>query len=244
MVRISVIITTYDRFEPLQVALQSVLSQSLPNDVTWLEIIVLNDGSTDPRYYQTTWPPGVTVVHQQPSTRQLLGFPCVGWLRNRGLRMSCGDYVCFLDDDDAFLPLKLYTQLQTMREQKVWACSTEALLGHGTYRNTPSGLPLHTHIHQNLLKHKWGVTELPARLDKALLQKHNAIITSSVMIHKALLQQVGWFRDDVPMGGAQGIYEDWDLWLRVAEVTPWLWLHTPLVYYDGQHAQKQNYTVL
>ena len=46
--KVSVIIPTYNRFDTLKQAVQSVKHQTYPN----MEIIVINDASTDSRYYK------------------------------------------------------------------------------------------------------------------------------------------------------------------------------------------------
>ena len=100
---ISVIIPVYNASPYLKEALDSVIEQTYEN----LEIIVVDDGSTDDSgsicdEYRTD--PRVIVIHQQHQG--------VSSARNAGLDRITGEYVAFLDSDDA-LDLSF---MQTMLE--------------------------------------------------------------------------------------------------------------------------------
>lgn len=90
---ISVIIPAYNYAHMLPRALESVLSQ-LADDI---EIIVVNDGSTDNTEQILldffTKNPAIKVYHQENSGAAAA--------RNHGIRMSAGKYVLLLDADDA-----------------------------------------------------------------------------------------------------------------------------------------------
>lgn len=97
---ISVIIPAYNAARYLGAAIDSVLAQG------WqaLEIIVIDDGSTDhcvqvAQHYQ----PLVQCV-QQPNCGP-------GAARNRGIRIAQGEFLAFLDADDLWLPGKLESQM-------------------------------------------------------------------------------------------------------------------------------------
>ncbi len=90
---VSVIIPVYNVLPYLREALDSVINQTYQN----LEIIIVDDGSTDGSgavcdEYRTD--PRVKVIHQE--NRGLSG------ARNTGLDLMTGEYVSFLDSDDAF----------------------------------------------------------------------------------------------------------------------------------------------
>ncbi len=97
---VSVIIPTYNRWSYLQTTIDSVLAQTYPN----VEIIVVNDGSTDEtaaglRKYGNR----IHVIQQanQGGTAA----------RNSGMAVATGDYLTFLDHDDLMLPTKLERQI-------------------------------------------------------------------------------------------------------------------------------------
>ena len=200
-----------------------------------MDIILVNDGSTDPRYY-TKWPDGVTVIHLGENTRKILGYPCVGYVRNCGIRVSRGDYLAFCDDDDAFYPDKIQKQITFMRaHHSVFSC-TDAIYAGGTYR------PLATGILYNGELQKDRVGKLGTTIPMAKLRAHNMLITSAVMIHKIVFRHVGMFNEEDEMGGKNGTYEDYDMWLRIAKHYKLNWLNEPLSYYDAHHGGGQQYT--
>lgn len=92
---ISVIIPVYNVLPYLREALDSVIHQTWKN----LEIIIVDDGSTDgsgPVCDEYLHDSRVQVIHQE--NRGLSG------ARNTGLDKMTGEYVGFLDSDDAFHP--------------------------------------------------------------------------------------------------------------------------------------------
>jgi glycosyltransferase involved in cell wall biosynthesis len=102
--RISVIIPCYNSGEHLARCIDSVLKQ---DPLPW-EIICVNDGSTDDTgvildNYRRSYSTLVKIIDQQNAGASAA--------RNRGLRAAEGDYVQFLDADDALLPGKLSHQL-------------------------------------------------------------------------------------------------------------------------------------
>jgi glycosyltransferase involved in cell wall biosynthesis/SAM-dependent methyltransferase len=89
--RVSVIITTYNHAHYLPQSINSVLTQDYSN----IEVIVVDDGSTDNTKEVVSQYPQVKYVHQ---INQGLSAA-----RNTGIDHSDGDYLVFLDADDWFL---------------------------------------------------------------------------------------------------------------------------------------------
>ena len=90
---VSVIIPVFNVKMYLKEALDSVIHQSYSN----LEILVIDDGSTDGSgalcdYYKQD--PRVRIVHQDNKG--------LSAARNTGLDIMTGDYISFLDSDDAY----------------------------------------------------------------------------------------------------------------------------------------------
>lgn len=237
---VSVVIPSYNRFRSLQVAVESVRAQKLRDLET--EIIVVNDGSTDAAYYRR-WP-GVTVVHLAENTRRLLGYASAGFVRNCGVRVSRGDYVAFLDDDDAFLPHKLQTQVDAMRNARNLFSATDAYLGHGAFSlDKLSGCQKYNaEFYRDTVLGKLRARRFPHKVTPSMLRRHNLVITSSVVFHKSLLHD-RIMREDLPMGGKneQGVFLDYEFWCYLCSRHPLMYLDEPLTYYDFGHAGKQLY---
>jgi glycosyltransferase involved in cell wall biosynthesis len=115
---VSVIIPTYNRAHLLQKAVASVLAQDYPA----LEIVVVDDGSTDDT---------ITLLEQMNDPRiQVIkhshcGMPAL--LRNTGVEQCGGEWIAFLDSDDEWLPGKITSQLKRLAQTKTSWC-------YGRYR--------------------------------------------------------------------------------------------------------------
>ena len=117
---ISVIIPVYNVLPYLREALESVLCQTYHH----LETIIIDDGSTDgsgsvcDEYLSD---PRVQVIHQE--NRGLSG------ARNTGFDHATGDYIAFLDPDDAFHPKMIEQLYEALMQQSADLVSC----GYDTY---------------------------------------------------------------------------------------------------------------
>lgn len=102
---VSVIIPTYNRSHLVTEAIDSVLAQTYTN----IEIIVVNDGSTDDteEKLQPYMDKIVYIKKEKGGLSSAL---------NMGLRVANGEYIARLDDDDSFMPDKVKRQLETFAE--------------------------------------------------------------------------------------------------------------------------------
>ncbi|MGE5597685.1 MAG: glycosyltransferase family 2 protein [Hyphomicrobiales bacterium] len=91
--RVSVVIPTRDRAALLAGALRSV--QALARDDLELEILVVDNGSTDDT---------PQVVRAAGAKLLLCDTPGAAAARNTGMRAATSPYIAFLDDDDEWLP--------------------------------------------------------------------------------------------------------------------------------------------
>jgi len=97
---ISIIIPTFNRRNFIVDAVKSILIQDIDN----LEIIVVDDGSTDGT--QIALEPYMKAIRYIYQDNQ-----GVSAARNKGVRESSGELLAFLDSDDLWLPEKLKTQI-------------------------------------------------------------------------------------------------------------------------------------
>jgi glycosyltransferase involved in cell wall biosynthesis len=112
--KVSVIIPTYNRFEYVLNAIESVKNQTYKD----VEVIVVNDCSTQQEYY-TDHPQlmgdNVFLTNLPKNSRDVFGIVSPGGhARNIGMMLASGDYIAFLDDDDYWLPEKLEKQISQM----------------------------------------------------------------------------------------------------------------------------------
>src|ERR1700722_8184872 len=110
---ITVIIPTFNRRDFIADAVNSVLMQ----DINGLEVIVVDDGSTDDTV-------GVLKPYMRDIRYIFQDQRGASAARNRGVRESRGQLLAFLDSDDLWLPGKLKAQLGKV-------CSEEVLSFHG-----------------------------------------------------------------------------------------------------------------
>jgi glycosyltransferase involved in cell wall biosynthesis/SAM-dependent methyltransferase len=101
---VSVIIPCYNHGRHLAAAIDSVLKQ----DHQPVELIVVDDGSTDNSRAVATGFPGVVYVYQQNQG--------LSAARNTGITHSKGAYLVFLDADDKLVPGALRTNLQLLQQ--------------------------------------------------------------------------------------------------------------------------------
>ncbi len=244
-IKISVVIASYNRFDALLKAIQSVQEQTHK----LIEIIVVNDQSSDSSYYDSSLrPKNIIWIDLDKSSREVTGFPCLGYVKNHGIAVATGEYVASLDDDDYWFPQKLEVQLRIMLKKNSHFSATESYIGDGVYDSSKQYMLFNRHYHRKLCKHfskthkkGWRRGLLPEYFDKSIISENNFIIHSSVMVTKKLLDKVGRYQD-LPMAE-----EDIDLWLRILDHTDCLHIDKPLMYYDKRITDpndQKNYAEL
>lgn len=101
---VSIIIPAFNAQDMIAETLDSILAQTYMN----LEIIVIDDGSTDQtRQVVQRYEPKVSYYYQENS-----GGCAVP--RNTGISYSNGDYLCFMDADDLMMPDRIMQQVDFM----------------------------------------------------------------------------------------------------------------------------------
>ena len=188
--RVSIIIPTYNRANFLGEALSSALGQ----DYQDLEVIVIDDGSTDEtkKVLATFKDQRLICVHQENAGRSPT--------RNRAIAMARGEYITFLDSDDYYLPSKVGTQVAFldanpqfgMAYMSGFCVDDDRCAIDFTYRASLTGR-LYPQV--------------------AFFRPHT-ITLPNVMVRREILEQVGGFDE------AMQRFEDTDLWRRISKMTP------------------------
>lgn len=191
---ISVIIPTYNRQKYVGQAIESVLEQEYDGNI---DVIVSDDGSTDVTLNMLeSYGPRVQLLKKSEdcNTQGASG------ARNRGIKASGNQYICFLDSDDFYLPGHLH--------KMVVAIESEPELGFAFCRL----LEMDEHNDKNLFR-LWSKENITARdIAHLTLSKHNVIQTNGFIFKREVFDRVGLFDENLRNG------EDNDLWMRISEV--------------------------
>ena len=208
---VSVVTASYNMEQYVCTAVDSVLGQDCPN----LEIIVVNDGSTDDtraslaKYDDDD---RVTIIHQQNMGQTVA--------KNRGLAASRGEYVGFCDADNLWLPGKLAHQVPLLMSQpEVGVVYGNIALIDGEGKPLP---PLKTKRYSGRITAK--------------LLVNNFVTFNTALVPRRLLEKVGGFDEDLRMA------IDYDLWLRISLEHEFLYLDQPLVEYRIWGGQMSHRT--
>lgn len=202
MKSVSVIIPSYNRAHLLPRCLDSVIAQECSPS----EIIVVDDGSTDSTrsLLQGSYP-GIKVITQANKG--------VSAARNAGIRAATGDWLAFLDSDDAWLPGKLDRQLEAI----------EASPGSNIAHTDEIWIRNGVRVNPRRKHKKYGGSIFKYCLPLCVISP------SSVMIHRRVFDRVGLFDETLP------VCEDYDLWLRICARMPVLFIREPLITKYGGH---------
>jgi glycosyltransferase involved in cell wall biosynthesis len=236
---VSVIIPTYNRFKFLLNTIESIKSQTYSN----IEIIVVNDCSTEDKYYEYNWKENnINIIHLEKNSKEIFGFACAGYVRNNGIEKSSGKYIAFCDDDDIWFPSKIELQLNAMKKTGCKMSSTDGLFGYGPYDSNKSYKKYNSEHYFNDLNHIYkekGIdflnNEFPEIWTKDFIIIHNCIICSSILIEKEILSKINNIKC------FKNGNEDYDCWLRALEHTNNIYVKDICFYYDGSHGYGQNY---
>jgi glycosyltransferase involved in cell wall biosynthesis len=147
MMRISILIPTYNYAHYINYAIDSVLAQADPN----YQIIIIDDGSTDntaaiAESYVQKFPNIITYIYQQNCGAAAA--------RNRGVQVVDGDYLLFLDADDRLLPgaLQQFRQFQRQHPTADVICAGHvSVTPDGKREMQPFAKPLTTNPLQNFM---------------------------------------------------------------------------------------------
>jgi len=234
---VSVIIPTYNRFKYLLNAIESVHKQTYKN----IEIIVVNDCSSQNEYYEYDWKnKNVCMIHLEKNTKSIFGYACAGYVRNIGIEKSNGKYVAFCDDDDMWFPNKIELQINAMVKSKCKMSSTEGLIGNGVYDKNKKYLKFNSEHCNRYISNKYKHNKLldngfPRIWDLNFLKINNCMICSSVIIEKEILTKIN------NMKNVKNGNEDYDCWLRALIYTNSIYVDDVCIYYDLGHGDGQNY---
>jgi glycosyltransferase involved in cell wall biosynthesis len=197
MVKVSVVIPLYNKEPYIERAISSVLNQKIQD----LEIIIINDGSTDqgPEVVKSIKDSRIHLINQKNSG--------VSIARNRGIKESRANLIAFLDADDEWLPNFLDSILKMNKEYPkagLYATAYEILDPYG--KNTTSNKELKISSFQNNI--------VILNYFQLVSQGMHPISSSSVCIPKKVFHEIEGF----PVGETWG--EDTYMWGKISLCYP------------------------
>ena len=243
MVKVSVIIPTYNRFNCLIEAIETVINQTHKD----LEIIVVNDKSRQEEYYSfdfnAKFGDNVKIIHLEKNSSQLFGHASAGYVRTVGCKEAVGDYIAFLDDDDIWFPTKLEKQLLAMKENNCEMSCSEGFIGNKNdrYNKEQNYKKYNGQQHFNALRNIYSRNNIdltngfPKIWDLNFVKIHNCLITSSVIVKKEILEKINYMKN-LPNGK-----EDYDCWKRLLEHTNCVYLDDILFFYASVDDHTNRY---
>ena len=144
-IKVSVIIPIYNGARYVKKAIDSALSQEVS-----VEVLVLDDNSTDDLDEVMAGFSDDQRVHYLKSETRL----GVAGSRNKGVKLSKGEYVAFLDADDYWAEGKLKEQIELMEEHHAVISSTARELIAPDGKSTGRIIPIKERItYKDILRH-------------------------------------------------------------------------------------------
>lgn len=187
---VSVLITVYNDEGNIARAVESILNQSYQH----LELVVVNDGSTDGTA-------AVLAAYQKKDSRiRIINQPNGGTASaaNHGLKFCTGKYIARLDSDDWSYPYRLKEEVEFLE-----ANPDVGLVGGGCHIADTSARII-------------GVRNIKTRNPYKTLLNRCIYQQSDVMFRRDVLERLAGSL--VYRGKFKGA-EDYDLWLRLSEIT-------------------------
>lgn len=197
---VSVVIPTRNRQDRLEKALKSAVAQTWPQ----LEIIVVDDGSSDGTgSFLSRIASLDTRVHVIKNETSRGG----GWSRNQGVDVATGSYIAFLDDDDIWFPEKVTEQVALLKANPDASAVSCSFIVQGS----------------SLVQRTVKVVQ---PMDEQQILKSNHLGGASMCLTtKKTFVAVGGFDPFLRSG------QDWDLWIKLYRAGNVLISDKPLVQY-------------
>jgi len=188
---VSVIIPTFNRARDLARALESVRAQTFDS---WEALVVDNQSSDD------TDEVVAGLNDRRIALHKVQNYGVIAKSRNIGLSHAKGEYIAFLDSDDWWTPDKLkesVARLANGADVVYHDLFFVKKLNQRRFWRTARTRPLRRPVFEDLLAHG------------------NALTNSSVVTRTSLLRAIGGLSEDQALIAT----EDFDSWLRIAEIT-------------------------
>lgn len=193
--RFSIVIPVYNGENHVHLSVESVLAQSFED----FETVVVNDGSQD----------GTANIVRALASKDKKGRVRlverenggVAAARNTGILESRGDYVCFLDSDDQWLPehlAALSEAIEKYPQEVFFSTLSQTRLVNGQIKRLDKGMPEDIFVIEDYFDYELS--------QKPTVSK----FTSTICLKRSFFDEQGLFAEGVK------ISEDEDMWYRAA----------------------------
>ncbi len=205
---VSIIIPTYNRAAEVVEAIESALSQTYSP----LEIIVVDDGSTDDtRERLEPYVAGKKITYIFKKNGGIAS------ARNEGIKSATGDYILNLDSDDVLLPEAVETKVKILEGLPRDVCGVFADYWRSLAPNTREDDTYFQHfdffsgLKSNMIDQKCADSLFI--LNRNFFKWHvlQCLITPSILLRSCVYDEIGYY--DSSMLGVQ----DWDFFIRLIE---------------------------
>ncbi|MEO7705802.1 MAG: glycosyltransferase family A protein [Thermoflexales bacterium] len=187
--RVSVIVPTFNRAAFLPQAIDSALAQGYDN----LEIVVVDDGSTDgTRSVLEPYIDRIRYVYQENQGAAVA--------RNTAIAASSGEFIAFLDSDDIWLPGKLQIQMEVARLRPDIGMIASHAVTLDASGNAKSATPISPYQREGIVSIETNITQSPLPIDTLIVRRT-------------------YMPRDAPFRPGVQFFEDWEFCLRVAAQT-------------------------
>ncbi|SEH72001.1 Glycosyl transferase family 2 [Rheinheimera pacifica] len=217
---VSVIIPCYNSAAHITAAIDSVLTQDYAN----IEVIVVDDGSTDNSIDILRQFGDKIIVLQQANQGPAAA-------RNAGMRIASGQFIAFNDSDDLWLPGKLTAQITYLQQHpEIGLCYCGWAIWHGETSLEQISAQLadagQTDAAEDAYYSGWLYLKL---------LKDSVIHTITAVMRREIIDTIGMFNTDYRIG------EDHDFWLRISQRYQMAKLsQTYAVYRDNPHSTTKK----
>lgn len=207
---VSIVLCTYNRENLIGNAIESVLAQTY---TSW-ELFIIDDGSSDhtDEVVKQYTDPRIHYIKMEKNR-----FYC--YAANYGLKYCKGEYIAFLNSDDAWFPHKLEKQIGFMEHHLDYgACFTEVVLTDNEGKDISEECDSMCQLFATRKSNQ-------AEWLQFFLYHGNSLCHPSALIRKYVLDEIGNFN----------LYycqlADFDLWARIVTKYPIDVLPEPLIYF-------------
>jgi glycosyltransferase involved in cell wall biosynthesis len=220
--KVSVVIPTYNRANKVRKGIESVLAQSRKD----LEVIVVDDGSTDDTAQTLRHAYGDQIRYYfQPNQG-------VSVARNKGIEEANGDWIAFLDSDDAWEKEKLELQLDALEHfgSQCGACYTDVQFFNHSETRTMFQLAQDSYLHQGAMGVNTDVMRLLVKPGGAGM----VVCLSSLVVRRDVVRKIGGFDPTLLYS------QDSEFMFRLAMLTGFCFVNRALVQFDRSPAETRH----